>query len=139
MLGTSGVGSLGEGAPLGVQDLHAPGLSTCAAPPAGGDKGQPLEEEGAWQQLIHIYGPRMRAWCKRMGINADDTSDVFQETCRAVSSNLKNCKPARSVGSFRSWLKTIVRTKTVDHFRRLNQQHAGALSLIHLSEPTRPY
>lgn len=84
------------------------------------------DEQLAWQQLVHIYGPLIRSWCKRMGLNDDDTSDVFQETCRAVSANLKNFKPTRSVGSFRSWLKTIVRTKSIDHFRRLNQQPAGS-------------
>lgn len=84
------------------------------------------DEQEAWHQLLHIYGPLIRSWCKRMGLNDDDTSDVFQETCRAVSGNIKNFKPTRSVGSFRSWLKTIVRTKSIDHFRRLNQQPAGA-------------
>ncbi|MDA1014903.1 MAG: RNA polymerase sigma factor [Planctomycetota bacterium] len=82
-------------------------------------------EEDAWSQLIDLYAPLICAWCKRMGLNNDDTADVFQDTCRAVSNNLKTFVPTRSVGSFRSWLKTIVRTKAIDHFRKLNQQPAG--------------
>lgn len=82
-------------------------------------------EEAAWSQLIDLYAPLINAWCKRMGLNTDDTADVFQDTCRAVSNNLKTFVPTRSVGSFRSWLKTIVRTKAIDHFRKLNQQPAG--------------
>jgi len=82
-------------------------------------------DEQAWNQLVMLYGPLVHRWCKRSMLKDEDTSDVFQETFRAVAANLDSFSPARSVGSFRSWLRSIVRSKIADHFRKLNQQPAG--------------
>ena len=84
------------------------------------------EDEQAWRQLVHLYGPLVQRWCKQAGLSDDDTADVFQDTFQTVSRKLAAFKPQKSVASFRSWLKTIVRTKTIDHFRRTSRQAAGA-------------
>ena len=75
-------------------------------------------EEDAWSQVVHLYGPLVHKWCRRSGLSEDDTADVFQETFRTVSRHIGDFVPGRSVASFRSWLKTIVRTRTIDHFRK---------------------
>jgi len=82
-------------------------------------------DEKAWEQLVHLYGPLVQKWCRRSGLPEEDTADVFQETFRTVSTNLENYAPRRSVGSFRSWLRTIVRTRIVDHQRSRNRQVPG--------------
>ena len=82
-------------------------------------------DQHAWRQLVHLYGPLVHRWCKQSGLQDDDAADVFQETFRAVSTNLTSFTPQHAVGSFRSWLKTIARTKIVDHFRRHNRQPIG--------------
>jgi len=74
-------------------------------------------DDDAWRQLVHLYGPLVQKWCRQSGLQDEDTADVFQETFQAISKNLANFKPSKSVASFRSWLKTIVRTKTVDLLR----------------------
>ena len=58
-------------------------------------------------------------------MHEDDIADVFQETFRSVSNHLATFTPSRSVGSFRCWLKTIVRTKLADHFQKINRQPSG--------------
>ena len=75
-------------------------------------------DEDAWSQVVHLYGPLVHKWCRRAGLSEDDTADVFQETFRTVSRHIGDFVPGRSVASFRSWLKTIVRTRTIDHFRK---------------------
>lgn len=82
-------------------------------------------DQDAWDQIVHLYGPLVHRWCKRVGMRDDDIADVFQETFRAVANHLASFKPAKAVGSFRSWLRSIVRTKIADHFRKLNEQPAG--------------
>ncbi|MDA0589007.1 MAG: sigma-70 family RNA polymerase sigma factor [Planctomycetota bacterium] len=82
-------------------------------------------DQEAWNQIVHLYGPLVQKWCRQASLQDDDLADVFQETFRAVSTHLKSFKPMRDVGSFRSWLRTIVRTKIADHFRRLSNQPAG--------------
>ena len=76
------------------------------------------QDQEAWGQLVHLYGPLVQKWCRLAGLQDDDTADVFQETFQAVARNLDNFRPTKSVASFRSWLKTIVRTKTIDLLRR---------------------
>ena len=76
------------------------------------------EDQQAWRQIVHLYGPLVLRWCRRAGLTDDDASDVFQETFRAVSTNLHRFSPSKSNGSFRSWLKTIARTKVADYYRR---------------------
>ena len=89
--------------------------------------GRPVtEDEEAWNQLVHLYGPLVHRWCRAGGLSDDDTADVFQEVFKTVAAKLDTFKPKRTVASFRSWLKTIVRTKTIDHFRKSNRQAAGA-------------
>lgn len=82
-------------------------------------------DQEAWNQIVHLYGPLVQKWCRQSGLQDNDLADVFQETFRAVSGNLKSFKPIRDVGSFRSWLRTIVRTKIADHFRSQGRQPIG--------------
>jgi RNA polymerase sigma-70 factor (ECF subfamily) len=98
-------------------------------------------DEAAWSQLLYLYGPLVQRWCKRADLQDVDTADVFQETFRAVARDLMGFRPTRSIGSFRSWLRAIVRTKIVDHFR-VRQRHAAGqggtdaqLQLAALADP----
>lgn len=84
------------------------------------------DDDEAWHQLVHLYGPLVQRWCRSGGLSEDDTADVFQEVFRTVAAKLDTFEPKRAVASFRSWLKTIVRTKTIDHYRKTNRQAAGA-------------
>ena len=79
-------------------------------------------DQNAWNQLVHLYGPLVEKWCRQSGLQKEDAADVFQETFRAVAKHIGSFVPGRSVASFRSWLKTIVRTKTVDHYRKVAKQ-----------------
>jgi RNA polymerase sigma-70 factor (ECF subfamily) len=84
------------------------------------------KDQEAWGQLVHLYGPLVQRWCKRAELQDEDTADVFQETFQAVAHDLASFSPTRSTGSFRSWLRAIVRSKIVDHFRRRQRQAVGA-------------
>jgi RNA polymerase sigma-70 factor (ECF subfamily) len=82
-------------------------------------------DEGAWGQLVHLYGPLVQRWCKQAGLQDEDTADVFQETFLAVARDLGSFSPTRTIGSFRAWLRTIVGTKVIDSFRRRQRQAVG--------------
>ena len=83
-------------------------------------------DEDAWSQVVHLYGPLVQRWCRRSGLSDEDTADVFQETFKTVSRHIADFVPGRSVASFRSWLKTIVRTRTIDHYRKA-KRHLDAV------------
>lgn len=83
-------------------------------------------DQDAWNHLVQLYGPLVHRWCRRAGLNEDDTADVFQDTFRAVSRHVETFSPEKRVGSFRSWLRTITRTKVADHFRKRQKELAGS-------------
>src|SRR5688572_25302334 len=66
-------------------------------------------DQQAWRQLVHLYGPLVHRWCRRAGLPEEDAADVFQETFRAVARELAAFRPARPTGSFRCWLRAVAR------------------------------
>jgi len=100
------------------------------------------QDEEAWNQLVHLYGPLVQKWCRQSGLNEDDTADIFQDAFQAVARNLATFQPTKSVASFRSWLKTIVRSKIMDHFRAV-QKHGeatgGTTAQLRIAEVEDPF
>ncbi|MBY0522583.1 MAG: sigma-70 family RNA polymerase sigma factor [Gemmataceae bacterium] len=80
----------------------------------------------AWERLVDLYAPLVHHWCRRCGLSADDTADVFQEVFRSVAEHLGGFRKVRPGDTFRGWLRTITRNKVHDHFRR-REGHAPAV------------
>lgn len=81
-----------------------------------------MQDPEAWRRLVKVYGPLVYRWCRRAGLGVDDASDVCQEVFLAVAANMTNFRRDRPRDSFRGWLCTICRNKTMDHFRRRQKQ-----------------
>lgn len=99
-------------------------------------------DDEAWNQLVHLYGPLVQKWCRQAGLKDEDIADVFQETFQTVARKLDTFKPTKSIASFRSWLKTIVRTRTIDHIRKVTRQAAstgGTDAQLKISELPDPF
>ena len=94
--------------------------------------------------------PVFRYLYSRMG-NAPKAEDVAAQTFLAA---LERFPKYRHDGYFASWLFSIARNKAMDHFRKRRKEASldeavhvpsdtnllqQVLSLIHISEPTRPY
>ncbi len=82
-------------------------------------------DEAAWERLVRIYGPLVHHWCISSGLQETDRADVFQEVFRAVNQHIDSFRRDRPGDSFRAWLRTITRTKIIDHFRRRGREPAG--------------
>jgi RNA polymerase sigma-70 factor (ECF subfamily) len=83
-------------------------------------------DDAAWRRLVGIYGHLVLYWCRCAGIRRDDRVDICQEVFRAVAVNIDGFRWDRASGTFRGWLRTITRSKVVDHVRRQNRQPAAA-------------
>ncbi len=93
-------------------------------------------DQDSWRRMVKLYSPLVLFWCRRAGIPADDRADVFQEAFRAVARHIGDFQRERT-GSFRAWLRSIVRSKAADHFaRRGGDQDAagGTEAYRHLLE-----
>jgi RNA polymerase sigma-70 factor (ECF subfamily) len=74
-----------------------------------------------WRRLDDLYRPLLRAWTARAGVPASDADDVVQEVLHVVSTKIGEFERHRE-GSFRAWLRTILKNKLTDYFRDQNRQ-----------------
>jgi RNA polymerase sigma-70 factor (ECF subfamily) len=65
-------------------------------------------DPSAWEEFVGRYGPRIRAWCRRWGLQEADVEDVAQTVLVRLAAKLRGFAydPSRS---FRAWLKTLTR------------------------------
>jgi RNA polymerase sigma-70 factor, ECF subfamily len=84
-----------------------------------------LADAAAWERLVTLYAPLVASWCRRWGVLQQDIVDVLQEVFSAVAAHLTRFRKDRPSDSFRGWLMTIARNKTLDHFQRKNREPAA--------------
>jgi RNA polymerase sigma-70 factor (ECF subfamily) len=82
------------------------------------------QDPAAWGRIVSLYAPLVAHWCVRQGVRRQDCDEVAQETFLAVHANLASFERER-VGSFRAWVRGIVRYKALDHFRRQRAEPAA--------------
>ena len=74
-------------------------------------------EENAWKDLIDLYRPLIIGWLNRQGVPAVDLEDLSQDVLLSVVKHLPNFEHSGNRGAFRSWLRTIVCSRTTDYWR----------------------
>jgi RNA polymerase sigma-70 factor (ECF subfamily) len=85
-------------------------------------------EESAWKDLTDLYRPLIVGWLKRQGVATRDIDDLGQEILLSVVKYLPTFEHSGRPGAFRSWLRTIVCTRTIDYWRAIDPgtQASGA-------------
>jgi RNA polymerase sigma-70 factor (ECF subfamily) len=76
-----------------------------------------IGEEGAWRDLTELYRPLIIGWLNRQGVSAVDLDDLSQDVLLSVVKHLPTFEHSGHRGAFRSWLRTIVCTRTADYWR----------------------
>ena len=75
-------------------------------------------ESGAWDRLVSLYAPLVCYWCRKYGVVDHDIPDVVQDVFQSVATGIAAFRNDRDKDTFRGWLHTISKTKSIDHFRR---------------------
>lgn len=89
-------------------------------------------EPEAWNRLVRLYSPLVFHWCRRAGLNAEDSADVLQNVFLGVATRVTDFRRETETDSFRGWLRTICRYKIADHFRAAaNRPEATGGSTAH--------
>jgi RNA polymerase sigma-70 factor (ECF subfamily) len=65
----------------------------------------------AWEEFAEIYGPLVRRFCVRRGLQETDAQDISQEVLLAVARAIPDFQYDPGRGTFRGWLFTVVRSK----------------------------
>jgi RNA polymerase sigma-70 factor (ECF subfamily) len=74
-------------------------------------------EEDAWKDLTDLYRPLIIGWLNRQGVPAGDLEDLSQDVLVTVVKHLPSFEHSGNRGAFRSWLRTIVCSRTTDYWR----------------------
>lgn len=77
-------------------------------------------ETDAWKDLTVLYRPLILGWLNRQGVPARDQEDLSQEVLLSVVQHLPGFQHSGHRGAFRSWLRTIVCSRTADYWRALD-------------------
>ena len=77
-------------------------------------------EENAWKDLTDLYRPLIIAWLNRQGVPAGDLEDLTQDVFLSVVKNLPTFQHSGRRGAFRSWLRTIICSRTADYWRAVD-------------------
>jgi RNA polymerase sigma-70 factor (ECF subfamily) len=76
-------------------------------------------EADAWKDLTDLYRPLIIGWLNRQGVPAVDLEDLSQDVLLSVVKQLPNFEHSGQTGAFRSWLRTIVCSRTTDYWRAI--------------------
>src|SRR5258707_15567749 len=78
-------------------------------------------ETNAWKDLTDLYRPLMLGWLNRQGVPARDLEDLSQEVLLSVVKHLPGFQHSGQRGAFRSWLRTIICSRTADYWRAIDK------------------
>jgi RNA polymerase sigma-70 factor (ECF subfamily) len=74
-------------------------------------------EANAWKDLTDLYRPLIIGWLNRQGVPGGDLEDLSQDVLLSVVKHLPTFAHSGHRGAFRSWLRTIVCSRTADYWR----------------------
>ena len=72
----------------------------------------------AWTKLVELYTGYVRQLLLRYHVAASDVDDLTQDVLLTIARKIGQFQPHDHRGAFRGWLKSIVRSKAMDQFRR---------------------
>ncbi len=75
-----------------------------------------------WHQVVRLYAPLVYYWCLREGLQPADAEDIVQEVFRTVAARVGQFVRVGPDGSFRGWLRTIVRNKIGNFLRQSHRR-----------------
>lgn len=78
-------------------------------------------EPAAWEMLVNLCHPMVFDWVQRSNWQRADVENVVQDVFTTVALRLPEFE-LRETGSFRGWLRRIVRSKVIDYARRKSRE-----------------
>jgi RNA polymerase sigma-70 factor (ECF subfamily) len=74
---------------------------------------QERTDAAAWQRLVQLYTPLIRAWLRKHDLQTEDVNDLVQQVFTVLIAKLPGFVHSGRPGAFRHWLRSI----TVNHLR----------------------
>ncbi|MBM3998904.1 MAG: sigma-70 family RNA polymerase sigma factor [Planctomycetes bacterium] len=75
-------------------------------------------DQTAWERMVGLYYPMVYGWCRQVGLQPNDSSDVCQEVFRGIASSIVNFHREQPGDTFRGWVRRITQRRIIDHRQR---------------------
>lgn len=82
-------------------------------------------DDEAWSRFCAIYGPLIRGWLVRRGLNQTDADDAQQCVMAKLMEKLPEFEHNGNAGAFRLWLRNIVANRLTVFWREKNKLGGG--------------
>jgi RNA polymerase sigma factor (sigma-70 family) len=82
------------------------------------DKIKDKANEKNWEEFTHFYEPYVKGFLFRLGLKNHQVDDFSQMTFLKLWESIDRFKAMGTQGTFRAWLKTIIRNETINYFKR---------------------
>jgi len=86
----------------------------------------------AWEEFYQLYSGLIYHYAHQRGLNDTDAMEIVSECLAHLSRQMKEFLYDRSVCKFRSYLRTIVNNKVVDHLRKKRPEQADDVMLANM-------
>lgn len=92
-------------------------------------------DESAWRQFVELYTPLIFSWARKIGLEANDASDLVQDVLTLAFQRLPGFQYDRNK-SFRSWLKTVTVNRYRESIRKKSaKQSVASHSILEQLQP----
>jgi len=81
---------------------------------------QHWDDQESWKDFFDTYWRLIYSLATKSGLTEVEAQDVVQETVISIAKDIHKFKRDRALGSFKGWLRNIVRWRIADQFRRRN-------------------
>ena len=79
---------------------------------------QNWDDEDSWKDFFDTYWRLIYSVAVKSGLTENEAQDAVQETIISVAKDLQKFKRDRRLGSFKGWLRNIIRWRIADQFRK---------------------
>ncbi len=83
------------------------------------------QDHEAWVEFVTLYEPVVYRLLRQNGLQDADARDVMQELFLTVSRNIDRWDPAKDRGSFRGWLRRVVRNLVINWLKQSRAARRG--------------
>jgi RNA polymerase sigma-70 factor (ECF subfamily) len=79
---------------------------------------QKWDDQESWKDFFDTYWRLIYSLALKSGLTEHEAQDVVQETVISVAKSIHKFERDRSLGSFKAWLKNIIRWRIADQLRK---------------------
>jgi len=84
------------------------------------------DDQDSWRQFFDTYWQLIYQTALKSGLTEAEAQDVVQETVIGVAKDIEKFKRDRELGSFKGWLRNIVRWRVADQLRARGRRMEAA-------------